>query len=197
MRAISNAVMSLALLAALALAGCGSGGSSAESKLAAATARLRTIRLQSPAIADGSAATVGHGTCDGRDVSLPLHWNPIPAGTRELLLVMLSLKPTSEIDGKVRARVTPQWAVAGLSPAVRQIAPDRLPHGAILGRNAGGGSRYPACPAKGASEIYAVMVFASPRQLAPRSGFSDDSIWDELNRVKPPYGQLLVSLSHA
>lgn len=197
MRTISNAVMVLALLAALALAGCASGGSNAASSSAASISKLRTIALASPAVTGGSTQTVGQGTCRGRNVSLPLSWNPIPAGTRELVLMMLSLQPVAKVQGKVRVSVTPQWAAAGLSPTVSRIAPGRLPRGAILGHNQDGRSSYPACPAKGAHAIYAIMVFASPQRLSPRPGFSDASLWSELSRTRPPFGQLLVSLSRA
>lgn len=197
MRAISNAVMGVVLLAALALAGCGSGDSNARSASAAAIARLRTITLTSTAVAGGSTAAVGRGTCSGRNISIPLSWNPVPAGTQELLLVMLSLKPVAKVSGKIRVSATPQWAAAGLSPSVRRIASGRLPRGAILGRNADGSSRYPVCPARGQQGLYAIMVFASPRKLSPRSGFSDDAMWADLSRTRPPYGQLLVAFSHA
>lgn len=197
MRAISNAVMGVVLLAALALAGCGSGDSNTRSASAAAVARLHTITLTSTAVAGGSTAAVGRGTCSGRNISIPLSWNHIPAGTEELLLVMLALEPVADVNGKVRVRATPQWAAAGLSPSVRRIASGRLPPGALLGRNADGSSRYPACPAGGTRGLYAIMVFASPRRLSPRSGFSDDALWAALSQTKPPYGQLVAAFSRA
>lgn len=197
MQAKSNVVMGLALLAALALAGCGSAGSHAGPASLPAGYKPPTIKITSTAVARSAAAGVAHGTCHGADVSIPLSWNPIPDGTKELLLVMLSLETVAKIHNQVRVRAVPQWAAAGLSPSVRRIASGRLPRGALLGRNAAGSSRYPACPAKGAQGLYAIMVFASPKRLSPPSGFSDEAMWADLSQTRPPYGQLVVAFSRA
>jgi Raf kinase inhibitor-like YbhB/YbcL family protein len=46
-----------------------------------------TIRLQSPAFADGGTIPRLH-TCDGRDVSPPLEWSGVPDTARSLALVV-------------------------------------------------------------------------------------------------------------
>jgi phosphatidylethanolamine-binding protein (PEBP) family uncharacterized protein len=195
MRAISNALTISVLLAALALAGCGDDGSS--STAATPTAHLRRIAITSPAIGSGSEAIPARYTCTGKDISLPLRWKPIPAGTKELLLLMFTLTPVHVTGNAVREAIVPEWAVAGLPPTIRQLAPGRLPSGAILGRNAQGSSSYSICPTTKTRQAYMIALFASPRKLSPHPGFTDEALFAQLSRVKPPYGQLFASYLRA
>ncbi|AMV36185.1 YbhB/YbcL family Raf kinase inhibitor-like protein [Planctomyces sp. SH-PL62] len=48
---------------------------------------MNTIRLQSPAFADGGAIPKVH-TCDGEDVSPPLEWSGVPDAAKSLALVV-------------------------------------------------------------------------------------------------------------
>ncbi len=199
MRTISNAISSSLLVAALALAlalaGCSYGGSDTSSTRSAPINPLRKIALESPAIVGGGEAIPARYTCDGTDTSLPLTWSSAPLGTKEQLLLILSLAPVPTSGGAVRQRLVVQWAVAGLSPTLRQLAPGSLPRGAIRGRNAQGQSSYSICPPKGARRDYALMLFASPRKLALHRGFSDEALFARLSRTKPPYGQIFATYS--
>lgn len=49
--------------------------------------KMNTIRLQSPAFADGEAIPKVY-TCDGKDVSPPLEWSGVPDAARSLALVV-------------------------------------------------------------------------------------------------------------
>ena len=49
--------------------------------------KMDTIRLQSPAFADGGAIPTEY-TCDGKDVSPPLEWSGVPDAARSLALVV-------------------------------------------------------------------------------------------------------------
>ncbi len=189
MRIISNATVGLCLLAVLAVSGCGSGDPSST----ATTANLRKIALASPAIAANSTAIPARYTCAGANMSLPLRWSAVPRATREILLVMFSIAPVS----RERATETPQWVVAGLAPSVHQLAPGKLPAGALLGRDPLGQSRYSVCPAKGARGTYLLVVFASPLKLEHDAGFADTSAWAKLSRIRPPYGDFAATYSRA
>lgn len=183
------------LLAALALAGCGGGGSSSTARTPAA--KLRTITLTSPAIASGSEAIPARYTCTGKDVALPLQWKPVPLGTKELLLLMFTLTPVHVTGNAVREAIVPEWAVAGLPPTIHQLAPGKLPSGAILGRNPQGSSGYSICPTTKTRQTYMIALFASPRKLSPHPGFTDEALFAELSRIRPPYGQLFTSYLRA
>jgi phosphatidylethanolamine-binding protein (PEBP) family uncharacterized protein len=193
MRKISNAITSSLLLAALALAGCGDGS---PSTAAPGTSIGQQIALESPVMA-GTHAIPPRYTCDGKNISLPLRWGSVPAGTRELALLVLSLKPVRTTGSGVVERASVLWAVTGLRPTLRRLAPGRLPRGAILGRNSGGHSGYSICPAEGTSQNYLIALFASPRRLSARPGFSDESLFIKLRRTRAPFGQLFAGYSRA
>ncbi|MGP0100429.1 MAG: hypothetical protein ACLPUT_02270 [Solirubrobacteraceae bacterium] len=183
-----------ALLAALALAGCGGASGSGATRSTVAEgpkSPLQSVVLESPAIA-GAEAIPRLYTCDGKDVSPPLRWKHLPPATKELLLLVLSLKPAT---GTVRETSTVEWAVAGLHPTLRQLATGGLPAGAIVGRNALGHTSYRICPVRGTSGSYLILLFASPRRLALRPGFSDESLLARLSQIKPPYGQIAATYS--
>ena len=72
--------ISCMLLTILALGGCGSGSSAGDASASLGQAMV----LQSPAVTGGKHATLpSRYTCDGQDVSLPLVWGEVPAGTSE------------------------------------------------------------------------------------------------------------------
>jgi phosphatidylethanolamine-binding protein (PEBP) family uncharacterized protein len=182
------------LIASLALAGCGGGSRSTPASTAAEAAKspLQSIVLESPAMAGGETIPPRY-TCDGRDVSPPLRWRLVPPATRELLLLVLSVNPragTRTVEGN-----TVEWAVAGLRPSLRQLAQGRLPPGALVGRNVHGSTRYRICPAKRELGAYLILLFASPTRLSLPPGFSDEALFAELSKLKPPYGQISATYS--
>jgi phosphatidylethanolamine-binding protein (PEBP) family uncharacterized protein len=119
-----------------------------------------------------SSPVVGHGvfparyTCDGANISPPLHWQGIPAGTAELMLDVLNFEP---VDGKLYFG----WAVAGINPKSSGVAAGALPPGAVVGVNSAGQAKYSLCPAKtGVREDYIAVLFALPRRLRVKPGFN-------------------------
>jgi phosphatidylethanolamine-binding protein (PEBP) family uncharacterized protein len=196
MRAISTAITCSLLLATLALAGCSYGGSSSASDTAASSGRPPSIELTSPAVASTEAIPRRY-TCDGQDVSLPLQWKLVPPATQEILLVILALTRQRVSENAIRQKISVEWAVAGMPPTLRKLTAGRLPPGAILGRNAHGDSRYSICPAGRTTGSYVIMLFAAPRKLSQRPGFSDNALYAQLSTIKPPYGQLIATYSRA
>lgn len=146
--AISCAV----LLLAFSLAGCGSGGTSS---LAAAP-----ITLTSSAIR--GASIPARYTCDGKNIPPPLQWGAVPAGTRELVLMVIGLTPAAE-SGSYGVSV--EWAVAGIDPALHRLDPGRLPAGAYVGSNSAGKRQYSICPQRGVLESYQFQLYSVPPRL--------------------------------
>jgi phosphatidylethanolamine-binding protein (PEBP) family uncharacterized protein len=150
MRRTTRMIVGVPLLA-LALAGCG--GSS--------TPPAITIPFKSPALVGGSLPAVY--TCDGKDISPPLEWGHAPTGTREDVVFVLGLTPSTHSKGY---SISIEWAVAGLNPALTGISAGKLPAGAHVGINSAGKKRYSLCPKPGQSKHYQFALYALPKSVA-------------------------------
>ena len=147
--------------AAMALAGC---GASHATKTPTTKPPPGRIKLSSPAFADGG--TIPKRYACPRNVSPPLRWSGVPAGTRELALEMI------DVDAPGGAFV--HWAVAGIPPRTTGIAPGgAVPAGAVVGRNDFGKIGYGGpCPPAGNAHRYVLTLLALPARSALRPGFS-------------------------
>jgi len=145
----------VAALLVLSLAGCG------ESATAVAPITLTSSAIQ------GSSLPALY-TCDGRDVPPPLEWGAVPAGTRELVLLVIGLTPSAE-SGSYGVSI--EWAVAGIDPALHRLDPGRLPPGAYVGANSAGKHTYSICPRPGASQRYQFQVYSVPPRLRVAPNF--------------------------
>ncbi len=168
-------------LAALLMAGCGggsgtkpsstatqastsattsSGTTTTETTSTSSTATAERFTLSSPAITTAGAPKIipARYTCDGADTSLPLTWRNVPAGTKELVLLVVSAGPKGTV---------PHWAVANLKPSLTGIAAGNVPSGAVLARE-----KYSICPPKGTTTQYGVALYALKHRIAARPGFS-------------------------
>ncbi len=114
-------------------------------------------------------------TCDGQDISPPVHWTGVPHGTVELALFAISFRP-------VNGELSFGWAVAGLSPALHGLAAGKLPAGAVVGRNSSGQDGYSICPPKGRLETYAVKLIALPHAIPAQSGFDALTLYRDAER---------------
>jgi phosphatidylethanolamine-binding protein (PEBP) family uncharacterized protein len=108
-------------------------------------------------------------TCDSADLSPPLRWRGVPAGSVELLLLAIDL------DGGSTGAV--QWAVAGLPPSVPGIRAGRLPAGAVVGHNSAGETRWGGiCDASGGLHHLAFLLYALSRHLGLKAGFDPATV---------------------
>lgn len=120
-------------------------------------------------------------TCDRLNATPPITWGRVPAGTVEIDLFVTNLAR----DGTEYT----DWAVAGLKPGLRKLAPGRLPAGAIVGRNSYGAPRYSVCPAKKTKSSYFVLVIPLPRRIPVRPGFEGQALSARAVRVASHEGQ--------
>ncbi len=156
MRPSPRAFLCSLLVSAAMLAGCGGSGSST---------KLSNIVFRSAAI-EGSSIPARY-TCDGSNISPPLEWGKVPAGTGTLVLMLVGAK----VNPATRtAKLSVEWAVAGVNPALHRIAAGRLPPGAFVGEGTHGKRRYSVCPDKGKSEQYQFELYALPptEAVSPR-----------------------------
>jgi phosphatidylethanolamine-binding protein (PEBP) family uncharacterized protein len=169
--------------AAGALAGCGGADSPASS-----ASGPRPLALTSPALSANGPIPALY-TCAGRNISPPLTWGPVPAGTRELALFLLDLGHTESIGGRTGARLRVAWAIHGIPPRLHTIATGRLPAGAVAGRQ-----RYSICPPKGGTGEYMFRLYALPARLSAQGGRPTDiEVFDQINRASTAEGELLAS----
>jgi Raf kinase inhibitor-like YbhB/YbcL family protein len=122
--------------AALALAACGGGDKVSGGPPAAASGGLR---LTSTAFGPGAKIPTRY-TCAGAGERPPLRFGGVPAGARELALLVID----PDAGGFVH------WTVYGMAPSVRSIAARGLPAGARQGRSSNGKTGWtPPCPPPG------------------------------------------------
>jgi phosphatidylethanolamine-binding protein (PEBP) family uncharacterized protein len=172
LKAIPGATL---LLAVVALAGCGASGSGTGS--ASSASAFGNIQLASSAISGPAtgAPIPAKYTCDGKDIAPPLEWGTVPAGTKELAIVLISIG-----GGSAGAGFNPVWAMAGVNPELHKLAAGEVPPGAFLGRNEKGQTRYSLCPAKGASATYQFGVYSLRPSVTPSHGFEDNALIKEI-----------------
>ena len=123
------------------------------------TSSTEPLRLSSPAFEDGAAIPANY-TCRGADVSPPLAWTGIPAGTVELALVMRDIDPQAE--GFVH------WVVAGMAPSVGGLAEGTAPPGVQAQNDFGRPGWAGPCPPSG-THNYEIRLYA----LAEPSGVTE------------------------
>ena len=160
----------LAVLATVGLAGCGGGSASTPSATSSArTASGAAIALSSD-FKPGATISRAH-TCDGRDVSPPLHASGLPSATKELVVVMRD--PDAPGGNFIH------WAIADVRPAGASLSlpADATPSGAVLGRNSFGSLGYRGpCPPSGAPHHYVITLYALAQSSGLRRGFSADDV---------------------
>jgi phosphatidylethanolamine-binding protein (PEBP) family uncharacterized protein len=179
----AGAVVATGLLAmAGALGGCG--GTTASSSSAGGP----QLALSSPAVTSRGAIPALY-TCAGKNVSPPLIWGKIPAGTSELALFLLDLGHTESAGGgETQAKLKVGWVVRGLEPTLHGMSAGKLPAGAVAGRQ-----RYSVCPPKGGTGEYMFRLYALPRRLSIARSLSDLEVFKQINRASTTAGDFLSS----
>src|SRR5829696_8115742 len=143
----------LLVLGLAGLAACSSGAGEPRAE----RALPEPITISSPAFNAG-AAIPQRFTCDGDNLSPPLRWSAVPAGTVEVGLV---------VDDPDAPRGTyVHWVLVGLNPASTELAEGAVPPGARQVRNSAGKAAYTGpCPPGGAPHHYRFTVYASSAGL--------------------------------
>jgi Raf kinase inhibitor-like YbhB/YbcL family protein len=172
MRAVPAIV---AVLVTASVAGCG-GGSSKSSTTASSRSSTTAPRGSGASIALSSdfepGATIARmHTCDGRDVSPPLHATGLPSATKELVVVMRD--PDAPGGNFIH------WVIAHLQPMRGSLSlpAGGTPSGAVPGKNSFGSLGYRGpCPPSGSAHHYMITVYALGQPSGVRKGFSADDV---------------------
>lgn len=205
MRALSRIAAGVgALVMTIALAGCGSGSSGSASVASTATSAATTstttaaqpksertygqIAITSPAFKAGGPIAARY-TCDGANVSPPLRWHGVPAGTAELFLLAVAVGSAGE---------TVEWALAGIRPSTRQIAAGALPAGAFAGVNGAGKPGWGGlCGPKGSLQRVIFVLYALNRKLILKPGFDPVAVRNGLTGASLARGLTLATYTRA
>jgi Raf kinase inhibitor-like YbhB/YbcL family protein len=125
-----------------------------------------TLLVSSPAFADGGEIPRRY-TCDGENVSPPLRFDSVPAGTAELALLIT--------DPDAPGGTFVHWVAWGIDPARPSLAEGEAPPGAGVNgfRRRGYGG---PCPPRGAPHRYVFRAFALSRRLDLAPGASADEL---------------------
>jgi Raf kinase inhibitor-like YbhB/YbcL family protein len=138
-----------------ATAGVDAGSEAADGASTSAAASVEPLALSSSAIEEGGVVPARY-TCRGEDVSPPLLWTGVPAGTVELAVVVRDV----DAEGFVH------WVVAGLPPDLGGLAEGTVPAAAAQATNDFGRPGWSGpCPPQG-THTYELRVYA----LAQPSG---------------------------
>lgn len=106
----TNLLLAATLLGCIATGGCSQGPKSA-------TGHVAKIQITSPAFADGQPIPAKY-TADAIDVSPPLAWTNVPAGTKSLALIAE--------DPDASSGTWVHWVIYDLPPATISLAEDVL-----------------------------------------------------------------------
>ena len=138
----------LLVLGLAGLAACSSGGGAPREE----RALPQRITVSSPAFKAG-AAIPERFTCEGENVSPPLAWLGVAAGTAEVALVV------DDPDAPRRTYV--HWVVTGLDPAGGRLTEGEVPPGARQLPNSAGSAAWTGpCPPGGPAHHYRFTVYA-------------------------------------
>lgn len=125
---------------------------------------------------DGTRIASRH-TCDGEDLSPPLAFGNIPAGTVSLAVVIEDMADTNTASGSPATGVGYLWVLANVDPAGAYIDEGDVPPGAAEALNDSGGVAYAGpCPEPEAPAIYRVTAFAVGQMLEIEPGDPADLV---------------------
>jgi Raf kinase inhibitor-like YbhB/YbcL family protein len=130
----------------IGLAGC----TSVSSQEASAMPSADALRLTSSAFAHGGAIPEDH-TCDGGDLSPPLAWEGVPAGTSAFVLLVTDHDAADFVH----------WILTDIPGDVRSLESRAEDVGAVVGRNDFGAEGWGGpCPPAGGVHHYEFRLLA-------------------------------------
>ena len=168
-----------ALVIGAALAGCGD-----DDTVEGPPPRApEQITVTSPAFA-ADADIPMRFTCDGDDVSPPLTWEGVPAGTRELALLME--------DPDAPSGTFVHWTLYAMPADTTALREGEVPAGAREGENSFGDTGYGGpCPPEGDEpHRYVFSVYALDAPLDLEAGASPDDVREAVADRATARGQL-------
>jgi Raf kinase inhibitor-like YbhB/YbcL family protein len=145
-----------------------------------------SISVSSPAFGEGSPVPTVY-TCKGRDVSPPLRWSGVPAGTSALALVV------DDPDAPNGTYV--HWVVADIAAGSAGVAEGAVPDGGVEVANSSGRNGYRGpCPPSG-THHYRFTVYALRQPLQLGAGTGTQEALDAVAKAALAQGRLTGTFS--
>lgn len=143
-----------------------------------------SIELTSPAFEQGGSIPPTYAR-SGDDVSPPLRWTGVPAGTAELALVV---EDPDAPRGTFR-----HWIVTGLDPSLDHLEAGTLPEGASEGRNEVGDVGYGGPqPPEGEQHRYVFQLLALEDNVMLAPGYDYPAFHDAAQGKEVGRGELVA-----
>lgn len=172
--------MNLLLLTGVAVAGCAQPAAPPEEAAPPEpeapplpVGGVKALSVSSPAFEEGGKIPVKYA-CDGENISPPLGWSGVPAGTNSLALIM--------DDPDAPGGAFTHWVLFNLLPYTRElpegVPPEgELPSGALQGKNDFGKVGYfGPCPPQGAVHHYRFTLYVLDQPLDLGVGVSKEEV---------------------
>lgn len=143
-----------------------------------------SIQLTSPAFDDGGTIPERHVRLGG-NVSPPLAWSGVPAGTIELALLVQ--------DPDAPSGTFTHWVVARLAPDLEALEEGQLPDGAVEGSNDFGEEGYggPQPPPGDPPHRYIFTLLALGEESGLAGGASAQDLHDAVQGKELAQGRLV------
>jgi Raf kinase inhibitor-like YbhB/YbcL family protein len=153
----------------------------------AGTGATTGFELTSSAFAAGAAIPVTY-TCDGANLSPPLAWGSMPAGTVELAVTLIDPDANNFIH----------WVMANIDPSVQAFGAGSLPDGVVQATNDMHtvGWKGP-CPPKGAPHHYVFTLYALTEPSGISEGMPGKDAVSKLMQRKSPTATLVGTYKRA
>lgn len=140
-----------------------------------------TLSVTSRMFAEGDTLPAKY-TCDGENVSPPVDWSPLPAGTRSIAFLM-----DDPDDATAPGGIFTHWTLVNLPPETAGLPEDVprdavLPDGSIQGTNGFGMLGYGGpepIPGSG-PDRYRFQVYALNEMLAVEPGVSREAVLEAM-----------------
>lgn len=142
-----------------------------------------SMAVHSPAFANGGDIPVKY-TCDGADVSPPLHFANMPAKTKELVLVM--------DDPDAPGGTFTHWLLYNVKGSTQAIAEGKVPAGSRQGTNSFGVAHYQGpCPPAFQTHRYFFTVHALNKASGLAAGADETSVRNAIKGKEIAKGALM------
>lgn len=132
------------------------------------TLKYFNMNISSTAFGDNESIPAKY-TCDGENISPPLHFSNVPSGTTSLALVV------EDPDAPIGTWV--HWTIWNINPSISRVSEGSAPAGAVEGKTSSGKAGYGGpCPPSGTHryvfKLYALDIMLELSQDAGSSELS-------------------------